>query len=155
MENSYWYKLIEDRVLIQKKTGYTLPFLTGAQKLANVENLIGVKELLEDMRNYQEKTTIRYCSHTREYIVKKSEKFSIKISNELVFDNLTIIPFNNDLQWVEDFEDVKTFFDTIYSKIINDGHFSKIVRGHDNDWQEFESDEKDIIKRILNVKSTR
>lgn len=152
MDNSYWYKLIEDRVLVQNKTGYTLPFLIGAQEVVNMESPIGIKELLEDMRLYHEQITIRYCFHTREYIVKESEKFSIKKPNELVFDNLTIIPFNNDLQWVEDFEDVKTFFDTIYSKIINDGHFSKIVRGHNIDWQDFESDEKDIIKRILNVK---
>lgn len=107
------------------------------------------------MRFYHEQITIRYCFHTRDYIVKESEKFNIKIHNELVFDNLTIHPFNNDLRWAEDFEDVKAFFEIIYTKIINDGHFSKIVRGHDIEWQEFKGDEKDIIKRILNVKSTR
>lgn len=152
MENSYWYKLIEDRVSVQNKTGYTLPFLIGAQEVVNIENFIGVEELLEEMRNSQEKITIRYCSYTREYIVTKSPKFSISIPDELVFGNLTIVSFNNDLQWVEDFEDVKAFFDTIYLGSIGKGHYSKVVRGHDNHWQEFQEDEIEVIQRVLNKK---
>ena len=152
MKNKYWYKLIEDRVLVQKKTGYTLPFLIGAQEVVNMENPIGVKELLEEMANSQEKITIKHCSYTREYIATKSPKFSIPMPDELIFSNLTIIPFNNELQWVEDFEDVKTFFDTIYSKSISNGLFSKIVQGHNNDWQKYQDDEKEIIHRVLNIK---
>lgn len=152
MENSYWYKLIEDRVLVQKKTGYTLPFLIGAQKVANVENPIGVKELLEEMKNYHKKITIKYCSQTREYIVKRSDKFSIPIPDELFFGNLTINTTHDFLQGIEDFENIKDACEAIYSKRIDKGHFSKIVRGHDNDWQEFQDEEKYIIKRVLNVK---
>lgn len=149
-QNKFWYKLLCYKCFTEKKTGLTLPFLIGSQYLCNIENPINIEQLLIEIRNSDNKIIIKYCHQIKEYILTIDKGLiSGYIKNKLEFNNLTIIPDNSFLVGIENFDHIIEAFETLYSKMIKQELFSKIVVDHNDVWIKFEKQDKILIKKAL------
>ena len=140
-----WLKLLENWSLEEKRTGLTLPFVTGFLNY-NEKKVSSVSELFELILNSNEETNVylNYCDEfLGEYVlsIKENEKIHL-----IETRNKTSIIFTQSCDILG-----KTYFEILeklnlrYNQNIENSEYSK----NGNDWDYFNKKEIEFIEKNL------
>ena len=148
MEEKFWYTLLKEKSKIG--TGLTIPFLIGSQKILKIENIISLKELLDQMIQSENEIVIKYCFQAKEYICTINKNLAIGYYKSVTkINNLTIIADNSFLVGVNEYKYIIDTFELFYLSNIKEERFSRIVNNEKEKWKSFEEKEINFINSSI------
>lgn len=150
--NNYWFTMLSYWVNTRKRTGFTIPFIIGAEKLINPDVIIesnSVHKLLNEIRfsSIDSVIVLRYCENLREYILSINNP-----SNPIIGENIknrqgntTIVTAYDTRVLGNNFPEILNSLQLRYQNNILNNEFSR----RDFTFTEFSPDDKMLISDIF------
>lgn len=152
--NKYWYTLLSYWVNIKERTGLTIPFIIGTEKLINpdiVLDLNPVHKLLNEIRysSMDSIIVLRYCENIREYILSINNSLNPIIGENIKNrQGITSIVTAYDTKVLgNNFSEISNSLELRYQNDILNNKFSRI----NFNFKEFSNDDKKMISEIFEI----